>query len=359
MPLLRVLQVEDSESDAALVNRILRKAGYEVLSIRVESRESMRAALAQQSWDVVIADYSVPQFDAPQALEVLHESALDIPFLVVSGQIGEDCAVEMMRNGAHDYLMKNCLTRLAPAVEREIRQAQGRAERRRTEAVVRKELQEKEVLLKEIHHRVKNNLQIVSSLLNMQARRVRGYQAKDAFRESEHRVQSMAMIHEFLYQNSTFSCLNLVNYLRRVGDYLAASYGIRGVQCTVAGEPAYLNLDYAIPCGLIVNELISNCYKHAFPKNQGLIQVAVQHEGSRFQVVVEDNGVGVPGQFSLSRGKSLGLLLIETLAVNQLHGTIEIERGEGTRCRLTFELQEPGECDSPPLALEVVSEPGA
>ena len=130
---LRVLQVEDSESDAALIVRLLEKAQYEVHSQRVEDAAEMRAALASQTWDVIIADYRLPGFDAPGALRILHETGEDVPFLVVSANIGEALAVEMMRSGAHDYLMKDNLARLAPAVEREVREASARRERREAE----------------------------------------------------------------------------------------------------------------------------------------------------------------------------------------------------------------------------------
>ena len=120
--ILRVLQVEDSESDAGLIIRELERAGYEVRSKRVEDPREMREALQEQVWDVIIADYNLPRFSATAALKILHEIGRDIPFLVVSGVIGEDIAVEMMKAGAHDYLMKNNLARLTSAVEREIRQ---------------------------------------------------------------------------------------------------------------------------------------------------------------------------------------------------------------------------------------------
>ena len=134
---LHVLIVEDSESDAAMVVRLLRKAGYDVHGQRVESAGQMQAALEKQAWDVVIADYSLPQFDAPAALALLQQTGLDIPFIVVSGTIGEETAVTTMKAGAHDYFMKNKLTRLAPAVEREIREAQMRQERKRGEEALR------------------------------------------------------------------------------------------------------------------------------------------------------------------------------------------------------------------------------
>ena len=135
--ILRVLQVEDSESDAALIVRLLEKSGYTVHAERVEDAEPMRQALARQDWDVVIADYHLPQFDAAAALEILHECGRDIPFIVVSGMIGEDRAVEMMRAGAHDYVLKDRIARLVPAVQREIREAQSRGERRRAEERLR------------------------------------------------------------------------------------------------------------------------------------------------------------------------------------------------------------------------------
>jgi PAS domain S-box-containing protein len=130
---LRVLQIEDSESDAALIVRALEKSRYQVESERVEDAAGMRAALAERTWDVIVSDYYLPQFGAPAALGILRDSGRDIPFIVVSGRMGEDTAVEMMKAGAHDYLLKDNLARLGPAVERELRDVGSRRERRRAE----------------------------------------------------------------------------------------------------------------------------------------------------------------------------------------------------------------------------------
>jgi len=127
---LRVLVVEDSEFDAQIMTSLIRKAGYDVTMKRVETRESMEAALGDQTWDVILADYNLPEFDAPTALAILQKSGLDLPFLIVSGGIGEDIAVAAMKAGAHDYLMKGNLQRLAPAVARELREAANRASQR-------------------------------------------------------------------------------------------------------------------------------------------------------------------------------------------------------------------------------------
>ena len=134
---LAVLIVEDSESDAQLIVRFLRKTGYDLVYKQVETGDQMRAALKKQSWDVVISDYSMPHFDGRTALELLKEKQQDIPFIVVSGVIGEECAVAMMKAGAHDYLIKDSLARLAPAVERELEQARIRRERRQAERALR------------------------------------------------------------------------------------------------------------------------------------------------------------------------------------------------------------------------------
>jgi len=162
--------------------------------------------------------------------------------------------------------------------------------------------------------------------------------AREAFRQSENRILSMAMIHEFLYQNSDFNSLDLVAYLRRVADHLAASYGLPGVECRVSGESAVLNLEKAIPCGLIVNELVSNCFKHAFPGGAcGSIDVEVRRDNGFVSVSVTDNGAGLPANFEMPGKKSLGLKVVHTLATRQLHGKIEYSSRNGSRFAFVFE----------------------
>ena len=134
---LAVLIVEDAESDAQLILRLLRNAGYELTSERVETAQEMRAALEEQSWDIVISDYRLPQFDGTAALALLQELRPDIPFIAVSGTIGEETAVAMMKAGAHDYLMKDNLARLVSAVKRELAHAKVQRERRQAETELR------------------------------------------------------------------------------------------------------------------------------------------------------------------------------------------------------------------------------
>jgi two-component system sensor histidine kinase UhpB len=142
---LHVLIVEDSENDAFLLLREIRRLGYEVASLRVETADEVRAALAAKNWDLIICDYSLPHLDATRALAILKSTDLDIPFIIVSGTIGEETAVEALKSGAHDFIVKGKYARLGPAIERELREAEIRLERRRAEEALR----EKEHLLSE------------------------------------------------------------------------------------------------------------------------------------------------------------------------------------------------------------------
>lgn len=135
---LRVLMIEDSEFDARIITSVLRAAGYDITSRRVETAPAMREALAGQAWDIVFSDHQMPEFDAARALRVLQDSGLDLPFLIVSGGIGEETAVALMKAGAHDFLMKGQLGRLVPAVQRELREAANRADRRASELRLRR-----------------------------------------------------------------------------------------------------------------------------------------------------------------------------------------------------------------------------
>lgn len=174
---LRLLQVEDSEADAELLVRILARAGYDIHRERVENAAAMRRALAERVWDVIIADYRLPRFDAPAALEVLRETGQDIPFIVVSGAVGEDVGVETMRLGAHDYLLKNNLTRLAAAVEREIGNARMRCQQREREERLVKELERSNADLQayaySVSHDLREPLRMVSCYVDLIERRCR------------------------------------------------------------------------------------------------------------------------------------------------------------------------------------------
>lgn len=173
---LRVLIVEDSEDDAALLERELRRGGYEPVAKRVETAKAMSAELKRQEWDIVISDYVLPSFSGPEALNLLKEAGLDLPFIVISGKIGEDTAVEAMKAGAHDYIMKDRLTRLIPAIQRELEEATVRGARKQAEEALRRQAQ----ILDQIHDSVvSTDLDGNVTSWNKGAERLFGYSDKE------------------------------------------------------------------------------------------------------------------------------------------------------------------------------------
>ena len=208
------------------------------------------------------------------------------------------------------------------------------------EGRIRASLREKEVLLKEIHHRVKNNLQIISSLLNLQTGQIEDERAEALFRESQDRVRSMALIHERLYQSEDLARVDFAEYVRSLVGYLVRSYSGQATRVQVETEvdDVSLGIDAAIPCGLIVNELVSNAMKYAFSEGkEGRIRVQLRETGDGgYRLVVSDNGVGFPEDLDFRMTESLGLQLVTTL-VDQLEGSIELDVRKGTRFIMTFE----------------------
>ncbi|MEW6750097.1 MAG: histidine kinase dimerization/phosphoacceptor domain -containing protein [Candidatus Latescibacterota bacterium] len=212
------------------------------------------------------------------------------------------------------------------------------AQRWKAEARTTRALREKETLLKEVHHRVKNNLQLIASLLRMQARRLGKGEAQEVFLDSQGRVQSMALIHERLYRSEARPYVDFGPYLRHLTSDLACVHPARGqpIGIVVEAEGVELDLDVAVPCGLIVNELVTNALKHAFPDPRGgTIRVSLGWSGDRWALGVEDDGVGGAGQGE-GQEETLGLRLVRILS-EQLHGSVCVCSGAGgTRTVVSF-----------------------
>jgi PAS domain S-box-containing protein len=214
-------------------------------------------------------------------------------------------------------------------------------EQKKSRELLEESLREKEVLLREIHHRVKNNLQVISSLLNLQVASMPSDEARKGLLESQSRIQSMALLHQLLYQSKDLGRIELGDYLRALVEYLVSTYADSSgrVTASVSAPSVRLDLDRSIPCGLIVNELVTNSFRHGFPDQRiGHIAVVVtQPEPSRLVLEVRDNGVGIPASIDLERAASFGLQIARSLA-QQLEGTLAIERGHGTTVRVVFPI---------------------
>lgn len=204
---------------------------------------------------------------------------------------------------------------------------------------VRSSLGEKEILLKEVHHRVKNNLQVISGLLNLQAHHITDQVSKEIYKESQNRIISMALIHEELYQARDLARVDFGAYIKNLAENLFGSYSVDKDRVTLDLDIDHTEMvvDTAIPCGLIVNELISNCLKHAFPDGMsGRVRVAFHElDDKEYELEVSDDGVGLPPELDITRTASLGMQLIY-LIVEQLKGKIEVSREGGTGIRILF-----------------------
>ncbi len=215
--------------------------------------------------------------------------------------------------------------------------------RKQAEDELRRSLREKEVLLKEVHHRVKNNMQVISSLISLQADKVTDPESLERLRESQNRIKSMALVHESLYQSENLASIDPAEYLRNLASEVISSYSLETpitVDFFIAVHS--MDIDTALPCGLIVNELISNSLKHGFKgRSEGKINIELNETDDAYVLSVQDDGCGLPTTFDITRLESLGIKLINVLT-RQMRGTIEIGTGE-PGCLFTFHIPRTGQ----------------
>jgi len=208
---------------------------------------------------------------------------------------------------------------------------------------IRRSLKEKETLLAEVHHRVKNNLAVISGLLEMQVMNSEDEKLLDKLQESQSRIQSIAMVHEKLYSSESFSEIKVDQYINDLLNMISSSLidSEKDIRVEKDIEPVTLVVSQAIPCGLLLNELITNCYKHAFEgRDEGLIKISIAKEDNEHLLLqIKDNGVGLPDDFNMANKSTLGMTLIQTL-VKQLGGDFEVSSGEGTTFQLRFQIKD-------------------
>jgi len=203
---------------------------------------------------------------------------------------------------------------------------------------LRSSLKEKNILLQEIHHRVKNNMQIISSLLNLQIKYVDEEEAVNVLIESQNRVQSMAMIHEKLYESENLTNINFIEYIQSLVSNLFHSYNVKNsrIKTILEIDKVNLNMETAIPCGLIISETVSNCLKYAFPNDMsGEIFISLKSIDIGYELIIRDNGIGLPEKLEFSKLESLGLLLVNNLT-EQIDGELKINKQNPTEFKITF-----------------------
>lgn len=347
-----------------LGEKSMRKSYYPELRQRMEDLERFRALLDQVSDAILLVNlHTLEVADANGAACALLGLSLDDLIGSRLDELMPPLAVEAMDNFLHSGQVESFVEASLPPVAGRIRPlpvevtlrlapfgsvpymvavARDVSERKLGEERLRSSLREKEVLLKEIHHRVKNNLQTISSLLSLQAHTLDEPSVAELFRESQNRIQSMALVHEKLYQADDLSSVDFEAYLTSVISFLFQSYhaDARVVRLLKDVQDVPLPVTVAIPCGLIVNELISNCLKYAFPRGRlGHVEVSFRRRNGEYVLLVADDGVGIPEHIDPLNTSTLGLKLVTTL-VKQLKGSLDIRRQPGARFRIGFPAEQ-------------------
>lgn len=463
---LRILFVEDMPEDAELAQYELRKAGLRFEGERVCTREEFLEAFPRLEPSIIISDYSMPRFDGMKALQLAREIDHDIPFIVLTGSKNEETAVQCMKAGANDYVIKSHIGRLPYAVREALEKARAMADREASIAALRESeenyraladsgqaliwtsgadggcdwfnqiwldftgrplgaelgsgwlegvhpddrercmacyleaferhgkfsmeyrlrrrdgayrwiqdvgsprysengafrgyvghcldvtervesrnrmaeaLAEKEALLRELFHRTRNNMQVIMAILSFQADILRNPLVDKVVQDTNDRIMSMSLVHRKLYESQDLSRIDLKEYAQDLVSYLAQDLPQLGERIAVRAdfEPISVLIDTAMPFAMVINELLTNAVRHAFPGDRrGTVSVSISkdHRG-RVTLVVSDDGVGLPPGLDPRGGQTLGFLLVHGLVREQMRGDLEIESSGGVTCRVSF-----------------------
>ncbi len=369
---VRMLLVEDDQVDAMAITRFITREKLPYQYSVATSTSEAREILSQGTFDIVVADYILGDGTCLDLFEVLK----DTPMIVVTGSGDEATAVTAMKKGARDYLIKdpqgNYLAVLPPTVKHVLERCEAEAElkhyrehlemlvqqrtselsstnlalkaeiseRKHAEQKLTNALQEKTALLHEVHHRVNNNLQVMISLMQMSRRQVVDPQARQLFLRIQTQARAMSLVYELLGQAESLAHVHMPTYLRRLIDYLQQVLnGTEAVDISLDVDELSLDVENATPCGLIVNELVTNALKHAFSPTtpqKPSVTVTLKHKDGQYILKVADNGKGMPEGFSLETTSLMGLHLVYLWATHQMDGSCSVSSNHGTTYTITF-----------------------
>lgn len=333
---ISILLIEDNPGDVRILREMLKESGITQFALEpVDRLETGLERLRTGIFDMLLLDLGLPDSQGLDTLARVREQVPAIPIVVLTGLANTEVGLKAIQQGAQDYLVKGQVD--SGDLVRTIRYA---IERKKAEEQIKASLREKEVLLSEIHHRVKNNLQVVSSLIRLQARTVKDPKYLGMLNDSEGRIRTMALVHEKLYKSGNLAGIDLGNFLQNLAEDLLRYYkeSTGNVRLQMEVDEVSFGIDTIIPCGLIVSELVTNALKHAFPDRRGgeIVISLKKREGGKYELDVADNGIGIPGGLDIHKTETLGLQLVTSLVEMQLKGSLALDRSAGSRFHICF-----------------------
>ncbi|WP_339135605.1 MAG: response regulator [Candidatus Electrothrix sp. GW3-4] len=352
-----ILIVDDSPENLKLLAKILTANNFQVRGSN-SGRYALKS-IKKKLPDLILLDINMPEMNGYEVCRQLKNdpSTADIPVIFISGLKDNESKIKGFEAGGVDYVTKPfqaqeilarvrthlSMSRMKHHLEEIVQERT--AELQEVTEQIKAALKEKEVLLKEIHHRVKNNMAMMSSFLQLQIQQVTDPEALQRFIDTRSRIYTMALVHEKLYHTEDLKNINIKEFIHDLAESLIFSYTTSPHQITLNTDitDVSLNLDRAIPCGLIINELVSNALKHAFPKNRkGIITIGFATDSEeKYILTVSDDGVGLPEQINIQETDSIGLKLVPLLS-SQLDGEFAIEEGQGASKKgTTFKIAFP------------------
>lgn len=338
-----ILIVDDDPLNLDVLNDFLNREGFRV-SVALSGKEALDRVTHLKP-DIIILDVMMPGMSGFEVCRRLKEdkTTKDIPVIFMTVLSETIDKVKGFELGAVDFVSKPVqVEEVAARLNTHLTLRRLRKDLEEKNLRLKAALSEKEVLLKEIHHRVKNNLQIINSLINMQLRKTGNPETATVLEDVKNRVNSITLIHEKLYKSENLSGIDFCEYISTLTKQLLMTYQGRtaNTRLNLDISDICLEIDQAIPCALIINELATNAMKHAFPKGrQGRVTVALKTSGTgKLRLTVADNGIGLPADFDVDNLETLGIQIIKAL-VTQLRGVLQVNGSKGTTFTIEFQAK--------------------
>ncbi|WP_404288086.1 sensor histidine kinase [Microvirga sp. RSM25] len=335
---LRILLLEDSALDAELVTEALIEAGLPVSIERVVSADEFTRAVRDESWDLILADYLLPAFNGLNALEIAQEMARATPFVFVSGALGEEVAVEALKRGATDYVLKDKLDRLPATVLRALAEARERGERRRAQDALQQMLDERTALLHELDHRVKNNLQLLLSLIGIEVRQAEDEQVRQVLGRMKERMQALAAAHRDLYDGQGSTRFDASSFAKGICEELTSS--VPDVRITLEFDVENVDVEAAkaAPMALLFNEIVVNALTHAYKERHGKLKLLLRVQDGTLLFQLSDDAFSLEEKEAAQ--KSASGTILKALA-RQLDAHVEWPRDDpATLVRVLMPVQD-------------------